>query len=514
LDYDAAVMPKEPKEPEEAGADEAALTVDEQAPSEAVPAPSEAVPAPDSESDATPEAESATATATDGETSPEADSTTSSGDSSPDEKDVDNQNPTDTELEPSRPGAPDGEPAADLGAPRAATADAEARKASGGAKPGGLTRTQKARRGVLLLLLLLAVTFLVMKYLVGFEGGSGVQASNTCAIGPDAPASGAIDVALAEPASLDGLTRQELLALRAEAVTRHPRLLVGDYLASDEVFGDLDDGLSWWGIDGERIHGAGPMADDGVSRDSVLLLNPFILVGLEVPLAPWGDYDITRESFVEETMAILDGALGPKPVRVTWKPQERRAEVAYDMRSFRKSFDKVRAMLVQEAKKVLPKFSTQVTFRVYNARDLGFNYMRIAVSECGLGAEGVDKTEAEGLPPAPWPFLIEELAEGAAPKGLGDGGGEGEASEEDAEPSGEPVIPELPIFELRERLGESDACGIPDASCNDVLQLHKELTEGLQILALPVRVTFHLWRDEPDGDVVPPPDMKFVVAME
>jgi len=414
---------------------------------------------------------------------------------------------------------PDGDPSADLklGLPAPAAAAAGGAGGEGKAKKA-LTKGQKARRGVLLLLLLLAVTFLVMKFLVKFEAGEGVPSGNTCAIGPDAPVSGAIDIPITEMMDFDGMTRIELLAARAEAVTRQPRLLVGDYIPSDEIFGDLEDALPWWGLDGERIHGPGPKAAEGASRDSALLLNPFILVGLEVALVQWGEWEVTRDSFVEEDMGTLEAALGAKPTRLSWYPQERRAEVAYDMRSYRKAFDAITAKLASGAElTALPRFKTGIGFTALNARDLGFNYIQLSIEFSGRGAVGATSSGLGELPPPPWPLMLAALEEaGGGGGGMGGGGGHGEeapAEDEEAEP---PPAPTLPVIELTSHLGESGACSIPEKSCNDLLDPHAGLREGIEILALPVRVTFHLWRAEPDleAEVETPPDMTFVVAIE
>ncbi len=97
---------------------------------------------------------------------------------------------------------------------------------------------------------------------------------------------------------------------------------------------------------------------------------------------------------------------------------------------------------------------------------------------------------------------------------MGGGGGHGEEAPAEGEESAPPKKPTLPVIELTGHFGESDACTIPEKSCNDLLEPHVGLREGIEILALPVKVTFHLWRAEPEAEAESPPDMTFVVAIE
>jgi hypothetical protein len=406
------------------------------------------------------------------------------------------------------------------------------------------TRGQKARRGVLLLVLLLAVTFLVLKFLVGFEAGGGVSVPNLIAVGPAAPVGGELTIKITDPLELDMMKRQELLALRAEAVTRQPRLLVGDYSPQNDVFDGLADGLSWWGLDGWRIHGAGALAAEGVSRDSLMLLNPFILVGLEVSFTPWGGWDVTRDNFVDEDMATMDGCLGPNASQLTWNPQDRIAEVVYAYRDYRKSFREMLHVVARRSDLIrLPRFKTGIHFSAVNARDLGFNYMRLSVRESGRAALEEGQEVANDLPPPPWPIqfaaLVEEAAAAAAAGGDGhgepaaeeppkEGGGHGEektaeadhgeekAGEEveDEKVSKEPAATVLPVFKIKDHFGATGECAIPESGCQGIVGQSLELVEGLDVLAIPAQVTFHLWRDKPEGEIEPPPDMRFVVTMK
>ena len=403
---------------------------------------------------------------------------------------------------------------------------------------------------MLLLLLLLAVTFLVLKFLVGFEGGGGDSVPNLVAVGPAAPVGGKLSIEVAEPLELDQMKRQELIALRAEAATRYPRLLVGDYSPNDDVFSGLTDGLSWWGLDGWRIHGPGERAGEGVSRDSLLLMNPYILIGLEVSFTRWGEWQVTRDNFVEDDMATMDGCLGPKPTKLTWNPQDRTAEVVYSYRDYRKSFDAMLHVVARRSDLIrLPRFKTGIQFSAVNARDMGFNYMRMSVRETGRAELDEGQEVAHDLPPPPWPIQIAALMDdaeaagaaaaeaggeptGEAPKKEGEGGDkkaeaekkakeeaekkkkEEEEEEEEVEVSKEPAATVLPVFKISDRFGATGECSIPEMGCQGVIGQSTDLIEGLDVLAIPAKVTFYLWREKPEGEVEPPPDMRFIVTLK
>jgi hypothetical protein len=535
-------------------------------------APGDAAEAPESESagakaPATPEAEPSEASI-ESDAEPSASDVSSQPSEPPAEGAADAEPPAEgaADAEPPAEGAADAEPSAE------GAADAEPGEGSEDASEGEAgevgdeeegkeprTRGQKARRGALLLGLLLSVTFLVLKFLVGFEGGGGVSTPNLIAVGPAAPVGGELVIEVAEPLELDAMKRQGMMALRAEAVTRQPRLLVGDYSPNNNVFSGLADGLSWWGVDGWRIHGPGEKAGEGVSRDSWLLMNPFILVGLEVSFTRWADWQVTRDNFVEEDMPTMDGCLGPYPKRLTWNPQDRTAEVVYGYRDYREAFREMLHVVARRTDLIrLPRFKTGIQFSAVNARDLGFNYMRMSVRESGRAELEEGQEVAHDLPPAPWPIqlaaLMEEAAadaaaaaadaaaaaadggddghgepaaEGAAKEGDGHGEekkGEGahgeEKIEEEAkdevkgEVSKEAAATVLPVFEITDHFGATSECSIPGIGCQGIVGQSSDLVEGLDVLAIPAQVTFHLWRDKPEGEIEPPPDMRFIVTMK
>ena len=79
---------------------------------------------------------------------------------------------------------------------------------------------------------------------------------NQLALGPQAK-SAPLDIPLQAPTEFDFVTKAEVLRLRTEAVRRYPDLLASDYTPSEAVFGQIVDGLPWWGIAGQFYYGPG-----------------------------------------------------------------------------------------------------------------------------------------------------------------------------------------------------------------------------------------------------------------
>jgi hypothetical protein len=315
---------------------------------------------------------------------------------------------------------------------------------------------------------------------------------------------------------------------------------VGEYTPSEALVGDIVDGKPWWGTRGYYVAGAGPLAADGVSLAAFDVLNPFNLVSVRIASnVGWEDYAISPEGETEQGLKEMDAAIMPYPKRLVWWPEARRAEVTYDYRNFRRGFDALVARVGREGKAIgIPRFPTGVAFSALNARDLGFDYIRLIVSETGQGAAGfAGKTTAvQGkLPPPPWPLRVAEFEgdggdegagleekkpkEGEEPEGEEAEEGE-EKDEPDAEAEGEkvPEVAEseversLDMVRIRQRLRESSACGLEEG-CNELGPNQSSLTEGFEVVALPVKITFALWREAPDDPDVQEPDFTFVLLL-
>jgi len=163
---------------------------------------------------------------------------------------------------------------------------ARQRAATGGsARPEARRRTSAARIVFLLLLVVLAVVVWRQASLgrLSCAGGAGGPAaatrSDVLVTGEAAPA-GAVTIGLYDPIELDGMTRAEVEQLRTYYVDKHPEL-VREYTPSSAVFGQIVDGLPWWGVEGQFCDGPGERGIDGDSEEARWVINPFLLLGVD-----------------------------------------------------------------------------------------------------------------------------------------------------------------------------------------------------------------------------------------
>ena len=111
---------------------------------------------------------------------------------------------------------------------------------------------------------------------------------NRLLIGREARIDGEYPIHLNSPADFDGLAFDEVCRLRREAVAEHASLVADGYRPSYGVFGQVQDGRPWWGIEGQYFHGPGERSIDGASEESRFVLNPFLLAAVDFTgLTPW-----------------------------------------------------------------------------------------------------------------------------------------------------------------------------------------------------------------------------------
>jgi hypothetical protein len=143
---------------------------------------------------------------------------------------------------------------------------------------------------------------------------------NTLAIAEVAKAE-SVDVVIQSPIELDFLSKSEIYQLRREAVEQYPQLYISDYAPSKSVFGQIVDGLPWWGLEGQFFYGNGEKSISGPSEESRFLLNPYLLVAADF-------YDDWRGRITADQVSSFP--LTCLPRRLRWYPPESRAEVTYD----------------------------------------------------------------------------------------------------------------------------------------------------------------------------------------
>jgi hypothetical protein len=194
-------------------------------------------------------------------------------------------------------------------------------------------------------------------------------AHNTLAIGEDARLA-ELEVELYPAIELDWMTRADVLELRREAVYRYPDLIVGDYQPSEAVFGQIEDGLPWWGFKGQYF-GSGSRSIEGPAEESRYIMNPYLLVAANTWLsgAMWGGTRITWDD--------LDSPDFPYyclPESLWWWPKEAHAEVVYPVS---RCLDRKNQWVIE------PQSASSAIFDLvaYNARDMNLNYMYVAYAD-------------------------------------------------------------------------------------------------------------------------------------
>ncbi len=166
---------------------------------------------------------------------------------------------------------------------------------------------------------------------------------NSLAVGSAARVE-SLDIAIQPPRELDGLAKADVLELRREAALRHAQLLAGEYVPSEGVFGQIVDGLPWWGIEGQFQHGSGERSSDGASEEARFILNPYLLVAADF----WG---------------IAQPPYYCAPRYLRWQPPAAYGEVLYDA-----------ACVAQMNYGPFDLIS-------YNARDLNLNFIYVDYAE-------------------------------------------------------------------------------------------------------------------------------------
>ncbi len=180
-----------------------------------------------------------------------------------------------------------------------------------------------------------------------------VDNNNALAIGDRAKVE-SISVMIQPPIELDTLTKEEVLGLRNQEVYRYPELLYSGYQPYSGVFGEIVDGLPWWGVAGQFYYGQGEQSIEGPSEESRFILNPFLLVAAE----PCGGFDKIR---VSEEVVRRPGFLFYCPAQqLIWEPENAHAEVTYS------------ASCVSQL-----NYSC-FDLIAYNARDLNLNYIYVS----------------------------------------------------------------------------------------------------------------------------------------
>lgn len=223
-----------------------------------------------------------------------------------------------------------------------------------------------ASRALILLLLVLCAVYIYQKRQ---QPAASISASQMAAQKPAAPTlpvgknslrvgvtaqSGTVDITLYPPIDLNYRSRSDVLELRSMLVKKNAQLLVGQYTPSAEVFGQIVDGLPWWGMEGIH-HGPGPRSIEGPAEESRFLMNPYLLVAALF-------HGRTNWHAPINGATLATAALDCPPSHLEWRPHVSHAEVSYDA-------DCVAAR------------GSKVDLVAYNARDFGLPYIYVSYAE-------------------------------------------------------------------------------------------------------------------------------------
>lgn len=275
---------------------------------------------------------------------------------------------------------------------------------------------------------------------------------NRLLLGSRSQIHGAYHVGLNQPVEFDFLTRAEVLRFRRNAVVQHPSVIHQDYRPSGAVFGQMEDGLPWWGNAGQYFHGSGVKSIEGPSEESRYIVNPLLLVAVDlVGLSPWCDgFQWDRGHVGEDELNDQDFPLYCRPSSLTWWPRESRAEAVYDLSAHLEKLNRYTATRMSLA-------NAFFCLMPDNARDLNLNYLAVS-PETSLNVSKDDlRPEAVGI--------LHFLHRGAS-------------------------------------------CGYP-GGCNNGSPYQPEF-DNFRVEALPAHLDVLLWRDRPE-DISEPPVMRFTV---
>jgi hypothetical protein len=166
-----------------------------------------------------------------------------------------------------------------------------------------------------------------------------------------------VDVKIEPLMDLDFKSKAEILGLRTEAIHKYPQLLQGTYQPSNEIFGRIEDGAPWWGTLGVCYYGKGDKSIEGLSEQSLSILNPYLLVVPQVTMV-WDPAVISVNDAGNDVHPCYCHARS-----LRWYPKESLAEVTYD------------------AACVSNSWGGMIELIAYNAKDFGLNYIYVSYKD-------------------------------------------------------------------------------------------------------------------------------------
>lgn len=197
---------------------------------------------------------------------------------------------------------------------------------------------------------------------------------NTLIVGDAYQGSGQLLISINPLKEFDRKTKSELFKIREEAVYQYPQLLAGDYSPSSDVFGQIADKKPWWGMHGTYFYGPGEKSIEGLSEESRIFANPYLLIGVIEPAA-----------YIAAIKPSSKPSYYPFPLRLRFSPGNKQASIIYSVKShfrFLKKHDYNNARF------------QWLDLVAYNARDFRYRYLYLDPES----ARGVTVIDTKGAP--------------------------------------------------------------------------------------------------------------------
>jgi hypothetical protein len=237
----------------------------------------------------------------------------------------------------------------------------------------------------------------------------------------------------------------------------YPWLIYTNYEPAKVVFSQIEDRKPWWGTAGWYYHGSGEMSTNGPARESLLILNPYLLVsadfsGLSIHSGrtdPFWNQDIITASALETSRFPFN--ISPENLR--WWPGRGRVEVTYNLTEYL-------GLLNTWTAKPYSIADASLDLIAYNARDFNMNYIWVDYTESIYISKDI-------LPPEP--------------------------------------------FEISHYLHHTDSCGFA-GGCNSMDPVTPEI-QDIEIDKLPAKLILYLWRDRP-ASAEEPPNITYVINIK
>jgi len=229
-----------------------------------------------------------------------------------------------------------------------------------------------SRHKQLLLRLLALLPVIVTVFFASFKSSSlfaQQNSSNRLSLGSQAKVQSFVNLAINPASEYDFHSRMEIENLRRNYVAQHNELLLYQYMPMQAIFGLIENGKPWWGLEGQLFYDSGARSIDGLSEESRFINNPFLLVCANMVI---DGYLFDNSKYTnKEDLAASALPLECSPSQAIFYPKESREEITYNVTNFMRASAKIVDF---------PKQLGNAPFDVvaYNARDFGFNYLALS----------------------------------------------------------------------------------------------------------------------------------------